>query len=116
MAIVRSELCMRDDGKSLNAYETSKWRVLSLFEDNIDASQYQSGCDIATELGNRLMQHLNHPQNPMGLKRIIGGPSYTYGQTSATATIYFEGNLTSSQSACMRLSSRCEWMGDKPVA
>lgn len=115
MAIVKSELCMRDDAKTLATCEKSKWRVLSSFEDDIDESQYQSGCDIAIELGNRLVQHLNQPQNPMGLRQIIGGPSYTYGQTSATATVYFEGNLTSSQSACMRLSSRCEWMGDKPI-
>lgn len=102
--------------KTLEACEKSEWQVISPFEeDDIDESQYQSGCDIAIELGNRLMQHLKDSQNPMGLKQIIGGPSYTYGKTSATATIYFEGNLTSSQSACMRVSSRCEWMGDKPI-
>ena len=115
MAVVRSELCVRDDVKTLGACETPEWRLISTFEDDIDESQYQSGCDIAIMLGSLLMQHLNHPQNPMGMKRIIGGPSYTYGQTSATATIYFEGILASSKNACMRVSSRCEWVGDKPI-
>jgi len=115
MAIVRNELSYREDARTLDAYETSKWRVISTLEHNVDLSQCRSGNDVANMLGDRLVKHLQNPQNPMGVIKIIGGPVYVYGQTSATATVFFEGKLMSAESACMRVSSRCEWIGDKPI-
>lgn len=115
MATVRNELCYREDARVLDSYETSKWQVISTFEDNMDVSRFRSGYDVAVALGDVLKRHLQNPQNPVGVVRIIGGPAYTYGQTSATATIFFEGKLMSMQNECMRVCSRCEWVGDKLV-
>lgn len=115
MAIVRNELSYREDARTFDAYEASKWRVISTLEDNVDVSQCRSGYDVAIMLGDLLMKHLQSPQNPMGVIKIIGGPAYTYGQISATATIFFEGKLMPAQRACMRVSSRCEWIDDKPI-
>ena len=113
MSKLWNKLCVREDAETLKSLETSRWRVVSTFEDDIDVSQYRSGRDIAIALGDILMRHLNAPMNPMGMKRIIGGPAYTYGSTSATATIFFEGMLSPLQTGCMKVCSHCEWADDK---
>lgn len=114
MAIVRNELSYREDARTLDAFEASEWRVISASEDNVDVSQCRSGYDVAIMLGDLLMKHLQTPENPMGMRRIIGGPAYTYGQTSATATIFFEGTLINEQKACMKVCSWCAWADDRP--
>lgn len=114
MAIVRNELSYREDARTLDAFEASKWRVISTLEDNVDVSQCRSGYDVAIMLGDILMKHLHNPQNPMRMRQIVGGPAYTYGQTSATATIFFEGALMNAQTACMKVCSWCVWAGDRP--
>lgn len=115
MAIMICELSVREDAKTVKEYEASQWRVISTFSDDIDVSQYESGWDVAVMLGNLLAQHLKDQHNRMGVIKILAEPAYTFGQTSATATIFFEGELTPKQIACMKVFSRCEWAEGKPV-
>ena len=113
MTIVRNELSYREDARTLDAHEASKWRVISTLEHDVDVSQCRSGYDVAIMLGDLLMQHLQDPQNPMGMRHIIGGPAYTYGQTSASATLFFEGALINAKMACMKICSSCVWADDR---
>lgn len=110
MAIVRSILCI---GNGLDVEKIQNWRIVSTFEDEIDISSFTTGCDVAIALGSNLITHLKSPQNPMAMKRIIGGPCYTYGGNSATATVFFEGAILSESIVPMKVSSYCEWIESK---
>ena len=61
------------------------------------------------------MDLLKSDENPMGMKRIIGGPCYTYGEDRASATVFFEGVISSSINCPMKVSSYCEWIGHKEI-
>lgn len=115
MANVKSELCVREDSNTALRIGAARWREVSKFAYDVDISQCTSSCDVAILLGNYLLNHLKHPQNPMGLRQLLDGPLYTYGEVSATATIYFEGMLSDKSSSCMKVSSRCEWAERKPI-
>ena len=97
-------------GSGKGVEKIQNWTIISTFEYEIDVSKFTTGCDVATVLGNNLMNHLMCAQNPMGMKRIIGGPAYTYGQNRASATLFFEGSMTFSNAIPMKVSSYCEWV------
>ena len=114
MAVVRGEVCIRDDEKTSEAYEVSKWRVILTFVDDMDVSRFCSGYDVAVALGDFLKEFLHNQPNSPGVLKNIDAPAYIYGQTRATATIFFEGILETKQSACMRACLHCEWVDYKP--
>lgn len=102
-------------GSGNDVEKIQNWKMLSTFEEEIDVSNFTTGCDVATVLGNNLMNLLKSAQNPMGMKRIIGGPCYTYGENRATATVFFEGFISQTIIAPMKVSSCCEWIAPKSI-
>ena len=112
MAKVRNILYI---GSGKDVAKIQNWKIISAFEYEIDVSNFTTGCNVATILGNNLMNHLTCAQNPMGMKRIIGGPCYTYGEKSATATVFFEGFISQTTIVPMKVSSCCEWIEPKEI-
>ena len=112
MAVVKCIVCV---GEGQDVEKIQKWQIISTSEYQMDTSSFASGCDVAVSLGSNLITHLKTSQNHMSLKRIVGGPCYTYGANRATATVYFEGTLSSSDTVPMKVSSFCEWIAAKEI-
>lgn len=112
MSVVNNILCISEGG---NSDRTQKWKITSTFDYAKDVSGFKTGCEVAMSLGNALLSHLKHPQNPMGLHQVTFGPAYTYGAKRATAIVFFDGILGPNATVPMKVESHCEWLDEKII-